>query len=130
MMVKRIIDENKVAFLNFLFVFIFFYVELLQGGIATHDELKSIAITIEGSNKLALSARWGMDLFHYPVTLLQTSMPSYMLYRLWTIIGLMLACASAMIVIFHHIDKKICWIFPSIFVLLAQIELELSLIHI
>lgn len=124
MMVKRIIDENKVAFLNFLFVFIFFYVELLQGGIATHDELKSIAITIEGSNKLALSARWGMDLFHYPVTLLQTSMPSYMLYRLWTIIGLMLACASAMIVIFHHIDKKICWIFPSIFVLLAQIELE------
>ena len=25
MMVKRIIDENKVAFLNFLFVFIFFF---------------------------------------------------------------------------------------------------------
>lgn len=125
MLKSKRIKENILAILSFLFIWIFFFVELLQGGIATHDELLSIAYCIEGRMKFNLTvARWGMEVVHYPLNLIQNSMPSYMLYRLWTIIGLMIACLSVMIVIYRHIDRKLCWIFPIVFVLLAQIELE------
>lgn len=124
MMVNCAVKENKAGILNFVLIWFFFYIELLQGGIATHDELLSIATTVAGSNKLDLSARWGFNLFHYPITLLQSSMPNYTLYRLWTIVGLMIACFFAMMLIYHHIDKKLCWVFPNVFVLLAQIVFE------
>lgn len=121
---NHIIKENKIGVLNFILIWLFFYIELLQGGIATHDELGTIGAVIEGNYKFILSARWGMSLFHYPITLLQSSMPNYALYRMWTIVGLMIACLSAMSVIYHHIDKNLCWIYPNVFILLAQTTLD------
>lgn len=124
MLKKHNTRENRIGFLSFLLIWIIFYIELLQGGIATHDELQVIAQYIEGTTHLSLGARWGMGLFHFPITLLQSSMPNYTLYRLWTIIGLMVACFSAMIIIYRHVDRKLCWVFPIVFVLLAQVEFE------
>lgn len=123
-MEHHIRKDDKAGVLNFILIWTFFYIELLQGGIATHDELYAISSTIEGNNKLVVTGRWGGNIFHYPLTLLHCSMPDYILYRLLTIIGLMIACASIMVIIYRHIDQKLCWIFPSVFVLLAQIELE------
>lgn len=115
---------NKIGVLNFILIWFFFYIELLQGGIVTHDELMNIVNTITGDNTFSLSARWGLKLFHYPLDLLQNSMPNYTLYRLWTVVGLMIACLSIMRVIYHHVDQKLCWAFPGVFVLLAQITFE------
>lgn len=116
--------ENRMGFFAFGLIWIFFYIELLQGGIATHDELQSIEQYIEGTAHLSLGARWGMGLFHFPLTLLQCSMPNYALYRLWTIVGLMVACFSVMVIIYRHVDQSLCWVFSVVFVLLAQVQFE------
>lgn len=122
MLTKQNRIYNSIHVISFILIWIFYYAELLQGGIATHDELQTIAQYVEGTNKLVLGARWGMGLFHYPISLLQASMPNYMLYRMWTILGLIIVCSSVMIIIYRHIDQKLCWIFPIIFVLLAQAD--------
>ncbi len=99
------------------------YFVLMQIGIATHDELAAIANAKTKGLQLRFESRWGMSIFTIPIYF-QSISSCYIVYRIYTLAGLIIACGGIVGVIYHHIDKKFAWAFPILFFLFATMDLN------
>lgn len=121
--IKIFISKYKIELFTMFMLMGSVYYVLMQIGISTPDELISIAkAQIEGVN-FRIQSRWGWCLYTIPLYLQQKA-GCYMIYRLYTLAGLIIACTGIVNIIYHHFDKKFAWTFPILFFLFATINLE------
>ena len=107
-----------------LIVFVFYYT-LVHAGVATHDELMNLYQVRTGSFFRDLNwGRWTMTLMSAVPGYLHGLAESQWVYRLFTVGGLLIACAGFALLVRELTDAKTAWLTALLFFMFAQIELD------
>lgn len=119
------INANYRELLAVLVVFGYFYYLLVNSGIATHDDLASIAmykcISLSELYGQANYSRWGGTVMGLLPVWLQINLSDNLyIWQLFSIIGLIIACFTGFHIIHRHIDKKMAWSALMLFIVWAQ----------
>lgn len=125
--IKKFLEDNNVEIVSLISILLLFYLMLVMGGISTHDELQSIYKyqTHKWTEfDQGYLSRWGMFVFGILPTYVQAMSTSMWVYRLFTIIGLIFPNLMLMLLLYKHIDKKSIWLYPMIFFMFAQININ------
>ncbi len=118
---KNYINENKTELLIFILLSIFFYLQLVSAGIATHDELQNIYNVRTGKFFASLTVgRWGMTLMNLLPSYLQAVCTSQWTYRIFTMAGLLASCVSFCVFLKKYAGEKISGLMFMFFFLFAQ----------
>ena len=115
--------ERQFCFWTFILLAFVFYVQLIQAGIATHDELFNIYhVRLNEYFSQLTWERWGMVLMNALPSYLHALCTSQWTYRLFTMFGLLVACISFACVVKRMSGKDAKWIVLIVFFMMAPIQ--------
>ena len=88
----KALKENRIVILGFILVVFAFYYTLVRSGITTHDELSNLLDARINTffGKLAWGGRWSLTLMNAIPSYLHALAENQWVYRLFTIIGLLM----------------------------------------
>ena len=120
------LKENRIAILGFVLVVFAFYYTLVRSGITTHDELNNLLQVRINTffEKLVWGGRWSLTLMNAIPSYLHALAGNQWVYRLFTIIGLLIACGGFAMMLRELTDRKITWIAILLFFMFAQVEMD------
>ncbi len=122
----KALKENRIVILGFILVVFAFYYTLVRSGITTHDELSNLLDARINTffGKLVWGGRWSLTLMNAIPSYLHALAENQWVYRLFTIIGLLIACGGFAMLLQELTDRKITWIALLLFFMFAQIQLD------
>lgn len=119
------VRENKAELAAILLIAVFFYVQLVNSGIATHDELLNLYQVRVGEFFSHLTwGRWGMTLLNLFPSYLHALCSTQVTYRLFTMAGLLVSCAAFAWFVSKWAGNKAGLLTVILFFEFAQFELE------
>lgn len=122
---KDYLIENKFEFISVIILSIFFYLQMVNAGISTHDELQNIYFVRTGQFFSHLTwERWGMTLMNILPSYVHALCVTPWMYRIFTMFGLLASCIAFSVAIKKCIGRKASWLMMIFFFLFAQFQLD------